>query len=144
MKIMSLNCRVLARPQKRSTIKRLVDLEHPDILLLQETLGVGDVLKCRLESWFTGWNFETLDIRGRSRGLAIGWNVRNVKVLNLWGMDSVLGLTFKALELVDTFTIFNVYGPYLNRIPFLDNLFNNSLLRGDMVIIGRDLNFSLG
>ena len=72
----------------------------------------------RLESWFPGWNFELVDICGCSRGLAIGWNVRNVKFLNLWGMDSVLGLTFKALELVDTFTIFNVYGLYPNRIPF--------------------------
>ena len=59
-------------------------------------------------------------------------------------MESVLGLSFKALEQADIFTIFNVYGPYLIRIPFWDNLFNNSLLRGDMVIIRGDLNFSLG
>ena len=45
---------------------------------------------------------------------------------------------------MDTFTIFNVYGPYLNRIPFWDKLFNKSLLREDRVIIGGDLNFSLG
>ena len=72
MKIMSLNCRGLAGPYKRSALKRVVDLEHPDILLLQETLGVGDVVKCRLESWFNGWHFDTLDIRGCSRGLVIG------------------------------------------------------------------------
>ena len=64
--------------------------------------------------------------------------------MNIWGLESVLGMTFKALELVDTFTIFNVYGPYLNRIPFWDNLFSNSLMRGDMVIVVGDLNFSLG
>ena len=49
-----------------------MDLEHPDVLLLQENLGAGDVIKCRLESWFKGWYFETLDVRGRSGGLAIG------------------------------------------------------------------------
>lgn len=59
-------------------------------------------------------------------------------------MESVLGMTFKALEHVDIFTIFNIYGSYLNRIPFWDNLFNNSLMRGELVIIGGDLNFSLG
>ena len=40
--------------------------------------------------------------------------------------------------------VFNIYGPYLNCIHFWDNLFNNYVLRGDLVIIGGDLNFSLG
>ena len=83
-------------------------------------------------------------MRGCSGGLAIGWNARNVKVLNIWGMELVLGMTFKALEHVDIFNFFNIYGPYLNRISLWDNLFKNSLLRGEMVIIGGDLNFSLG
>ena len=64
----------LAGPHKRSTLKRVVGLEHPDILLLQENLGVGDVVQSRVERWFPGWDFTTLDIRGRSRGLEIGWN----------------------------------------------------------------------
>ena len=122
----------------------MVDLEKPNVLLLQETLGLGDVVKVRLESWFPGWNFELVDICGCSRGMAIGWNVRLVKIINIWGMDLVLGITFKGLYHVDTFTICNIYGMYLNRIPFSGNLFKNSLLRGDMVIIGGDLNFSLG
>ena len=81
---------------------------------------------------------------GRSECLSIEWNVRNVKVLNIWGMESVLGMTFKALEHVDIFNVVNIYGPYLNMIPFWDNLFNNSLLRGELVIIRGYLNFSLG
>ena len=63
------------------------------MMLLQETLGVGDVIKEKLESWFLGWQFETLDVRGRSGSLAMGWNTRVVKVLNTWGLDSVLGMT---------------------------------------------------
>ena len=54
MKIMSLICRGLAGPQKTSTLHRVVDSDHPDILLLQETLGAGDEIKFRLESWFGG------------------------------------------------------------------------------------------
>ena len=77
-----------------------------------------------------------MDVRGRSGGLEIGWNSRNIKVLNVWGMESVLGLTFKAMELGDIYNVVNIYGPYLNRISFWDNLFNNSLLG--------DFNFSLG
>ena len=64
MNIMSFNCQGLVGPHKRSTLKRVVGLEHPDILLLQETLGLGEVVKDRLGSWFPGWNFETLDARG--------------------------------------------------------------------------------
>ena len=98
MKITSFNCRGLAGPHKRSALRRVVNLDHPDILLLQETIRAGEEIKSRLESWFGGWNFETLDVRGRSGGLAIGWNVRNIKILNVWGMESILGMYFKALK----------------------------------------------
>ena len=94
MKIMSFNVWGLAGPHKRSTLKRVVILEHPDILLLQETLGVGDVIKERLDSWFPGCVFASLDAKGRSGGLDIGWNACSVKANNLWGMDHVLGLHF--------------------------------------------------
>ena len=94
---MSLNCYRLVSPQKISTLQRVVYLEHPNVFMLHETLGVGDVVKSRLESWFSGWNFETLDVRGRSGGFSIGWNASRVRVLNIWGLDFVLGMTFKAL-----------------------------------------------
>ena len=77
-------------------------------------------------------------------GLAIGWNSRSVKVLNVWGMESVLGISIKALDLVDTFDVINIYGPYLNRIPFWDTIINHSRFGGENLIIGEDLNFSLG
>ena len=93
MKITSFNCQGLAGPLKRLALRRVFELEHPYVMLLQENLGVGDVIKEKLESWFLGWKFETLDVRGRSAGLAMGWNTRVVKVLNIWGLDSVLGMT---------------------------------------------------
>ena len=117
MKIMSFNCR-LGGPLKRSTLKRMVFLEHPDIFLLQETMGMSEVVKAILECWFAGWSFETLDGQGHSGGLAIGWNNRNVKVLNLWGLESVIGISCLALDISIEFTVCNVYGPCLNRIPF--------------------------
>ena len=51
---MSFNCRGLPGPHKRSTLGRVVDSDRPDILLLQETLGAGEEIKVRLESWFGG------------------------------------------------------------------------------------------
>ena len=51
---MSFNCQGLAGPEKISALRRAVDSYRPDILLLQETLGAGDEIKFRLESWFGG------------------------------------------------------------------------------------------
>ena len=118
MKVLSFKCWGLAGPHKRSALRWVVEIDQPEIMLLQETLGVGLEVKAKLESWFGGWCFETLDVRGCLGGLAIGWNTRCVKVLNVWGMESVLGISIKALDLLDTFDVVNIYGPYLNRIPF--------------------------
>jgi hypothetical protein len=40
--------------------------------------------------------------------------------------------------------IINVYGPYKNRGPLWDTIFNKSFLKYQSVILGGDLNFSLG
>ena len=117
MNVLSLNCRGLTGPRKRSAIQRVIELDLPDVVLLQETLGVGDVIKSSLESWFPRWCFESLDVHGRYWRLAIGWHSGRVSVLNIWGLVSVMGMTIKALGLVDPITVVNVYGPYLNRIP---------------------------
>ena len=112
--------------------------------MLQETFGLGSVVKDRLEGWLPGWTFESLDARGRSGGLAIGWNDKTIKSQNFWGMESVLGINFLSLELGEAFNLFNIYGPYQDRIPFWDSLLSNSLIKSDSVILGGDLNFSLG
>ena len=122
----------------------MVDLEHPDIMLLQEILGGGDVIKEKLENWFFGWTFVTLDVRGRSGGLAMGWDTRVVKALNIRGMESVLGMTVQGLDHGDPVDVFNIYGPYINCIPFWDNIFKLDLFCGELAVIGGDINFYLG
>ena len=82
MKLLSFNCRGLAGPGKKSAFIMVLTLEHPDVILLQETLGVGEVIRERLESWLPGWSFVTMDARGRSRGLAVGWKNYCVKLTN--------------------------------------------------------------
>jgi exonuclease III len=70
MKIMSFNCRGLAGALKKPTLKRVITTEHPDVLLLQETMGVGEEVKSSLELLLLGWVFITVDAMGRSGGLA--------------------------------------------------------------------------
>ena len=46
-----------------------------------------------MEVMFHGWYFVALDVMGRrSRGLAIGWRSRTIKVSNYWGFEEFLGL----------------------------------------------------
>ena len=74
MKCMSFNCRGLAGALKKPALKRVISSEHPDVLLLEETMGVGEEVKSCLEKLLPRWNFETLYALGRSGGLATGWN----------------------------------------------------------------------
>ena len=41
-------------------------------------------------------------------------------------------------------TILNIYGPYNNRVSFSDNLHPSPHLKNENVILGGDLNFTLG
>ena len=144
MKLMSFNYRGLAGPVKKSAFIRVLTLEHPDVIMLQETLGVGEAVKEKLESWLPGWSFVTLDVRGRSGGLAVGWRKCCVKLVNAWGLDSVLGLELFSEELGLLLSMINVYGPYVNRPMFWDSLLQNPMVTGDSLILGGDFNFSLG
>jgi len=118
MKVMSFNCRGLAGPKKKSALIRVLTLEHPDMILLQETLGEGFIIKERLENWLSGWFFVTMDVKGRSGGLAVGWKSSAMKVLTAWGMESVLGVELMSVDLGISLKVINIYGPYLNRITF--------------------------
>jgi hypothetical protein len=115
---MSFNCRGIIGLLKIPTLKRVVSCEHPDVFLLQETLGEGEEVKYFLESFLSGWKFITLDVKGGSRGLTMGWNSQTVKATNCWGLESGLGLTLIVLGSGEVFKIFNIYGPYQDRVPF--------------------------
>jgi hypothetical protein len=85
-----------------------------------------------------------LDSIGRSGGLTIRWNCRTIKVINHWGFESGLGIKFLSKELVYPLNIVNIYGPYHNRGPYWDIVFNRSFLKEKHLSLGGDLNFSLG
>jgi exonuclease III len=144
MKCCSFNCRGLAGPLKRPALKRMILTEHPDVLLLQETLGEGVEVYNRLSALLPDWSFITLDSIERSGGLAIGWNSRTIKVINSWGFDSGLGITVTSKELEESLHIVNIYGPCHNRGSYWDTLFSKSFLKEKLLILGGDLNFSLG
>ena len=89
------------------------------------------------------WDFDVIDANGRSGGLASGWRLRVCRCENLLSISSGLGLEVFVPDLGKILTILNVYGPYQDRVPFWDKVFNNPMLDGRDLILGGDLNFSL-
>ena len=144
MKVLSFNCQGLVSPFKKSSLKCLVLKTKSEVIFLQETMGPNEVIKGVLLYLFPGWDFVVLDAKGRSGGVATGWRVASCRLLNSWGSDFCLGIDVYFQELSVEFQILNVYDPYLNREVYWDKVFSSSLLRHDMVILGGDLNFSLG
>ena len=72
MILMTLNCRGLASKPKKLVVCRLVEDKHVDVLFLQESMGNGQLFVVELESMLKGWNFLSLNARGKSGGLLLG------------------------------------------------------------------------
>lgn len=48
---------------KKCAFRKLVDLNNPNIVLLQETLDEGDIVSKLLEYMLSGWTFIGLNVR---------------------------------------------------------------------------------
>jgi hypothetical protein len=129
---------------KKFSLHKLVESTQPNLILLQETLGEAASIITFLESFLKHWKFIGVYAKGRSRGLAIGWNTRSVKILNSWGFDLGLGINIFQEDLGRCFMVLNVYGPNQDHVLFWDNLLNKSFLSNDDLILGGDLNFLVG
>lgn len=143
MKIMSFNCRGLTSPIKKTSLRRLIEIHQPDVVLLQETLGSSEDVVRILEAMLPGWKFVGLDARGRSGGVASGWNLKRCWCNFSWGIASGLGLEVWEAQVGRMITILNIYGPYLNRVGFWDSLLSMDLFSGQDVILGGGILISL-
>jgi hypothetical protein len=104
----------------------------------------SSAISATLSSLLPGWTFLGLDAAGKSGGLATGWCTNSIKLLNYWGVNSYVGIDIFVEGLGKYFRILNVYGPYLDIIPFWETLFNLKILKVKNLISRGDLNFSLG
>ena len=59
-------------------------------------------------------------------------------------MESGLFASLFSIEMKESFCFMNIYGPYLDRERFWNNIFSLNCLKNSKLIIGGDLNFSLG
>jgi hypothetical protein len=65
-------------------------------------------------------------------------------MLNSWGFESGIGVEVQVVDMGRSYTILNIYGPYQDRVSYWESLTQKSFFLKDNVVIGRDLNFSLG
>jgi len=144
MKLLSLNCRGLASPHEKSALKRLINTQEPNIILLQEMMTNSLSIFATLSSLLPRWHFMGIDATGRSGGLATGWRTKSIKLLNSRALNSCLGINIFVEGLGKEFGILNVYGPYLDITPFRETLLSLKILKVENLILGGDLNFSLG
>jgi hypothetical protein len=85
-----------------------------------------------------------VDAKGRSGGLATGWCLKSCKCDRIWGFDSGIGLNMYSTELGHSLLLINIYGPYVDRKRYWDTLEKCSWFSEQEVVVGGDLNFSLG
>lgn len=85
-----------------------------------------------------------MDARGRFRGIALGFNPRSIQINNLWGGEGFLGADIFSSHFGRESHLINVYGPCTTRLTFWEHLLSRSFTLVDNLILGGDLNFSLG
>ena len=112
--------------------------------MLQETMGMEEEISLHLKKYFTSYDFHAINACGRSRGLALGWNPRTVKLLETWGFESGIGVVFFHVGQNISFTIVNIYRPYNDRVAYWNRIKLKPFLINKNVILGGDLNFTLG
>ena len=96
---MTLNCRGLASLPKKLAVKRLIDEQSLDVIFLQETMFDGCVLVKEMELMLKDWQFISVDAKGRSGGLLLGWRSPKFLLLNAWAMNLGFCAALHSIEL---------------------------------------------
>ena len=142
MKILSMNIRGFGGLAKQKSLGVLLSDLRPDMILLQETM-CGHAHALHLFSKLKpGWEFCASNATGLSGGLLAGWDPHLVRCK---AFSSLPGIVLKAIfkGLVETFTVINCYGPYVQRNTYWNNLVSSGLLGMPNLLLVGDLNFTL-
>eukprot|EP00253_Pinus_taeda_P027771 PITA_27771 len=97
-----------------------------------------------LRSSFPGWSFHAIDAVGHSGGLAIGVKDGRMLINSFWGMDHALGMEITSPDMGVSLLMLNIYGPCQGHEQFWNNLLSKDLIKDRSLILGGDLNFSIG
>ena len=121
MKLISLKCKGLASTRNKISLKRIMEVLSPEVILLQETMGPEMEVENLLSSLLPLYSFTTQSARGHSGGLAIGWKKSCICCTNTWGSSLGLGAQICWVEKNLNLTVVNIYGRYTNISEFWDS-----------------------
>ena len=107
MTVTTLNCQALASLPKKLAVHRLVEDQNIDVLFLQE-MGNGLCLAVEMESMLSGWIFISLDAKGKSGGLLIGWRKILFNLVNAWAMEFGLSASLYSIEMKEVYCFMNI------------------------------------
>eukprot|EP00253_Pinus_taeda_P019805 PITA_19805 len=144
MKIVSFNCRGLARPKTKLTLCRMIVVEPIEVIFLQENLGIVEAISHLLESMLPIWIFLGLEADGRSGRVALGYNSCAINLRNSWGGSGHIGVDLFIADLGMEIRSYNVYGSGHHWPEYWDHFLSSKLLQKEYLIMGGDLNFSIG
>ena len=142
MLVLCFNTRGLGSSPKLKSLRRMIDIQKPSIIFIQETMMEGEKSKEVLEPWLKGWSFVHISSEGHSGGLITSWNQEYEEML-VEKHSTMLKTMLKEKATGTAFALYNVYGPYLNRKGFWESFFSSRMLEIRNVILGGDLNLTL-
>jgi len=74
----------------------------------------------------------------------VGFKKRSIRLENVWGGEGYLGADIISSNFNLPLRVINVYGPFHNRKIFWERLLDSNFIQSKNLILGGDLNFSLG
>lgn len=121
MIILSFNFTRLGKSHKFIFLKCLVATHKPNIFIIYKTIFSSEKYRKSLEGFLKENYFNQLDVYGNSKGLIYGWNPYLYMI-----SSSFLPLTILLKLKINQFNFYilvlNLYGPYVHRTLYWDNL----------------------
>jgi hypothetical protein len=115
---------------------------NPNIILVQETMCTGENARSTLESWLKNWSFSSIDAEGQTRVLIMRWST-TCKALLSSSFCNAISVKLMVKNVGFSFSVVNIYDPYIDRVPYWEDLANAGALNDPLNLVGGDLNFTL-
>ena len=142
MKTLSWNVRSCNAPDKIRLIKRCLDQSKPDLVLLQEIKTKEEDFQA-FKDKFRRWECLLSGAQGASRGMAILWKPKILKVTDFILDSNLQWFRINVKQLHCSFLVFNIYGPnnsIQKRLLWKTLSKKVQRLENEMAILGGDFN----
>jgi exonuclease III len=134
MIVSTLNVRGVGGTSKFLALKRFLDSEKPDVLLIQETMVCEEKARELFVKLLPNWYFCGVDSTGLSGGLLTAWNPRKADCYAFLTPAGIL-LDGVVKDINKRLKVINCYGPYAEREVFWENIKRDGILKEQNLIL---------